>query len=81
MIAATDPLRHWPITLVGLLGKVFGPMGFVGAFLKGELPLAFGATLLTNDLIWWIPFAAILFHAAKEHREAAASNTNRESIP
>ena len=27
-IAAADPLRHWPIVLVGLLGKVFGPIGF-----------------------------------------------------
>ena len=28
LIAATDPLRHWPITLIGLLGKIFGPIGF-----------------------------------------------------
>ena len=28
-IAADDPLRHWPIVLVGLLGKVFGPIGFL----------------------------------------------------
>jgi len=26
-VAALDPLRHWPIVLVGLLGKVFGPVG------------------------------------------------------
>jgi small multidrug resistance pump len=29
--AARDPLRHWPIVLVGFLGKVFGPIGFVQA--------------------------------------------------
>ncbi len=61
LVAASDPLRHWPITLVGLLGKVFGPIGFAGALLNGTLPLAFGATIITNDLIWWIPFAAILY--------------------
>ena len=65
LLAATDPIRHWPITLVGLLGKVFGPIGFLWAFLQGELPAAFGVTLLTNDLIWWIPFAAILYQAFK----------------
>src|SRR5215468_2521786 len=27
--AARDPLRHWPIVLVGLLGKIFGPLGFL----------------------------------------------------
>jgi small multidrug resistance pump len=25
LIAAFDPLRHWPVILVGLLGKVLGP--------------------------------------------------------
>lgn len=63
LIAATDPLRHWPITLVGLLGKIFGPIGFAAALLSGELPLAFGATLLTNDFIWWVPFTIILWRA------------------
>ena len=38
-IAAFDPLRHWPIVLVGFLGKIFGPIGFVQALVKGSLPL------------------------------------------
>ncbi len=29
-IAALNPDRHWPIVLVGLLGKIFGPIGFLG---------------------------------------------------
>jgi len=75
LVAATDPLKHWPITLVGLLGKVFGPIGFAGALIKSELPLAFGATIVTNGLIWWLPFAAILCYAAKQNRVAAANRT------
>jgi hypothetical protein len=63
LIASYDPLRHWPITLVGLLGKIFGPIGFVGALVSGDLPLAFGATIISNDLIWWFPFSAILYRA------------------
>ncbi|MCG8583205.1 MAG: hypothetical protein MI757_00645 [Pirellulales bacterium] len=66
LVAASDPLRHWPITLVGLLGKIFGPIGFLMAIAEGSLPLAFGVTILTNDLIWWIPFAAILYRAYSE---------------
>lgn len=63
-IAATDPVRHWPIVLVGLLGKIFGPMGFIDqALLRGTFPIEFGITIVTNDLIWWIPFALILRHA------------------
>lgn len=60
-IAAQDPLRHWPIVLVGLLGKILGPIGFVDAVLiKQAFPPQFGITILTNDLIWWAPFALIL---------------------
>jgi hypothetical protein len=61
--AAFDPLRHWPIVLVGFLGKVFGPIGFLQAALTGTLPWRFGLNNITNDLIWWIPFALILRRA------------------
>ena len=63
LIAARDPLRHWPIVLVGLLGKVLGPIGFLNAAVRGDLPWAFGWVNLTNDLIWWAPFGLILWHA------------------
>jgi len=63
-IAATNPLRHWPIVLVGFLGKVLGPMGYVdGALIRGNLSPAFGWTIPTNDLIWWVPFAMMLWAA------------------
>lgn len=59
-IAAQAPVEHWPIVLVGFLGKLFGPIGFAQALLKQTLPLKFGTLLITNDLIWWIPFSLIL---------------------
>ena len=75
-VSAADPFRHWPITLVGFLGKLFGPIGYasgVGAAAVGldglpfvaAVPVEFGVTIPTNDLIWWIPFAAILLGALK----------------
>lgn len=60
LAASLDPVRHWPITLVGLLGKIFGPIGFVWTASRGEIPWSFGWTILTNDLLWWIPFFLIL---------------------
>lgn len=65
--AARDFRIHWPIVLVGFLGKIFGPIGFIGAVNSGELPLQWGVTILTNDLIWWVPFAAMLYLAFKHH--------------
>ena len=59
-IASNDPIRHWPIVLVGLLGKLFGPIGFFINYFQGNVPFAFFYTLVTNDFIWWIPFFYIL---------------------
>jgi len=58
--ASFDPIRHWPIVAVGFLGKIFGPLGYVFNYLTEAVPGAFGYTLITNDLIWWIPFFLIL---------------------
>lgn len=66
-IAAFDPLRHWPIVLVGLLGKVLGPLGMVQALWTGDLPWGFALNCLTNDLIWWVPFTLILMYAWQQH--------------
>jgi len=68
-IAAFDPVRHWPIVLVGFLGKVFGPLGMVQALWTEQLPWAFALNCVTNDLIWWIPFALILKHAWEHYRD------------
>ena len=65
VIAAFDPVRHWPIVLVGFLGKIFGPIGMAKALYDGTLPVKFAVTNLSNDLIWWVPFGLILWHAWK----------------
>ncbi len=78
--AARDPLRHWPVTLVGFLGKLFGPIGILYGWLTltsespGYLPLRFSVTSLTNDVIWWLPFAAILYAAFKHHNGPSSTN-------
>lgn len=75
LVAARDPARHWPIVLVGFLGKVFGPIGFVMAASRGELPWAFGWTIISNDLLWWIPFALMLRHSwIRAHQERSMIN-------
>ena len=58
--ASRDPVEHSHVVAVGLLGKLLGPGGFVWAVKTGRLPLRFGRTLLTNDVVWWPVFAAIV---------------------
>lgn len=65
LCAARDPLRHWPIVLVGLLGKVFGPIGFAWTASRGGIDWIFGINILTNDLVWWVPFGLMLVAARR----------------
>ena len=74
-IAAADPVHWWPIVLVGLIGKVLGPVGFVFSAVTSDFPWVFGVVNLFNDLIWWIPFAAILWHAARGPDDPELSDT------
>ena len=70
--AARFPDRHRQIVLVGLAGKILGPIGFVRALANGSLPALFGWTILTNDLIWWPVFAPYLRDVAARAGGAAA---------
>jgi small multidrug resistance pump len=63
--AGRDPVKFRHYILLGLLGKIFGPLGFIWSASTGQLPLAFGLTLLTNDVIWWPAFGLFLHEAAK----------------
>jgi hypothetical protein len=54
------PERGWMIAAVGLLGKVLGPTGMLWLIRTGAWPPSAFVLCLTNDLIWWIPFALYL---------------------
>ena len=57
---ARRPEQGWMIALVGLAGKVMGPIGLAALILKGVWPLSTLVLCMTNDLIWWIPFGLYL---------------------
>ncbi len=65
--AARHPYRFRHFILIGLLGKLLGPLGFVYSYVAGHLPLAFGWILLTNDLIWWPAFGLFIWRAVKRN--------------
>ena len=67
--ASRDYAKHWPVIAVGFLGKIFGPIGFLQSVIQGALPWSWGWMILTNDLIWWLPFGAMLYLAFKQHSD------------
>ncbi len=81
--AATKPYIHWPIILVGFLGKILGTLGFLYFYSSGTLPSAFGSIILINDLLWLIPFAIILvgaFEYAQANRELMAYSLHEKRL-
>jgi len=62
---ARRPEEGWLIAAVGLTGKILGPIGFLVLLLAGQWPLRAGALILTNDLVWWVPFGLYLWDARR----------------
>lgn len=67
---ARMPARGWLLAAVGLAGKILGPMGMFYLIYQGIWPLRAAILCLTNDLIWWIPFAVYLCDSWKPFRES-----------
>lgn len=60
---ARVPERGWLLAAVGLLGKVLGPIGLAQLLWTGVWPIKAAILCVTNDLIWWVPFALYLYDA------------------
>jgi len=60
---ARVPERGFALGAVGLLGKVLGPIGLARLIASGEWPVSTVVLCITNDFVWWIPFALYLHDA------------------
>lgn len=53
------------IVLVGLLGKLLGPIGWLLALKGGAWPLRTLPLIVFNDVIWWLPFSLFLLEGTR----------------
>ena len=51
------------LACVGLIGKILGPIGWLYLYFTGVWPLETIVLIISNDLIWWIPFVIYLHDA------------------
>ncbi len=58
---ARKPERGFLLAAVGLTGKILGPIGLLMLVVEGKWKSAALVMNLTNDFIWWIPFALYLW--------------------
>jgi hypothetical protein len=60
---ARRPCQGWLVAAVALAGKILGPVGLAWLIITDTWPADTIILVLTNDLIWWIPFACYLHDA------------------
>jgi hypothetical protein len=69
---AWKPERGAVIVWIGLAGKVLGPIGWLLAVGRGELPPRTFPVILFNDLVWWFPFLFFLLLEVPRRRQVVA---------
>jgi hypothetical protein len=67
LIASRSPIRHWAIVLVGWLKMSLTIAGFLGATMFGGLSATAALFAVIDDLVFWLPFAMILWAALQAH--------------
>jgi len=64
-VSSKNPTKYASLILIGLIGKILGPIGAIFYVIKGQLSIDFLLINIFNDFIWWIPFGWILFQVYK----------------
>ena len=67
LIASLDPIRHWPIVLLGFVKSSAAIATVSYAVTSGKLPPASLIFLPVDDLLWLVPFGIILWLALRAH--------------
>ncbi|MCO8122048.1 SelL-related redox protein [Stieleria sp. TO1_6] len=65
LIASRHPYRHWPIVLLGFVGKLLGAIGCLIAIPAITSATQAGWLILANEALWLVPFAVILWGALR----------------
>ncbi len=80
MIAAKNPIQHWPIVLLGFIKSIVAIVMISSAVFNGELPVTALIMLGVNDIIWLPLFGLILWAALRAHTGIPPSRNQPYSI-
>ena len=67
LIAARDPIRHWPLVLLGFAKATLVIVLLLASIFAKELPAKSLWLAFFDDFIWWLPLAAILWATVQAH--------------
>lgn len=80
LIAATDPLRHWPIILFGLIKFLATTLIVSVTVWNSTLPPASLIFIPLDDLVWITPFALILWATIRANTGIPPSRSTPYSV-
>lgn len=68
LIASRKPFKHWLIIFIGFSVKTLASAFYFYYMYVGVLPQHLTSMILANDMVWLIPFGAILYYAFEHHQ-------------
>ena len=80
LIAAKNPVHHWMVVLIGFIKFSIGIIGFGMAILQNQFPIHSAWMTCLDDLVWWLPFAGILWASLRAHAGVPPSRLEPLSI-
>lgn len=80
LIASTDPIRHWLIVLLGFVKSIAATAIVAFAVPAGNLPPASLLFLPLDDMVWLLPFGAILWATLQAHTGIPASRSQPYTV-
>jgi hypothetical protein len=80
LIAAKNPMHHWLTVLIGFFKFSLGIVAFGLEIIQREIPAKAAWLLLADDVIWWLPFAGILWASVRAHTGVPPTRSEPYSI-
>jgi hypothetical protein len=78
--SSRDPVKFWPLILVGFIGKVLGPLGALYYIVLGQITPRFFIVNVFNDLIWLFPFGWVLYQTLVNKLSVLKPQNNEKTL-
>ena len=80
LLAARNPVKHWMMVFVGFTKFTLGVIGYSVAIFARDIPPRAVWMMLADDLLWWVPFAGILWACLRAHAGVPPTRSQPLSI-
>lgn len=80
LLAAKNPIKHWMILLTGFAKFTLGIVFFAIALFDNEILPRAAWIMFLDDLVWWVPFAIMLWACMRAHTGVPPTRSRPYSV-